>query len=290
MPTSTELKAIKRVMFDCAEAASAILLRHFGKITSVVKKGEVDLVTVADKESEKAIIRRIQSAFPDHAILGEESGSVAPEKTKTPKGKGKRSSTPEYSWMVDPLDGTMNFAHNNPIFSVSIAVLRKGRAIMGLVAEPIRGEWFFAERGKGAYVYTRRADGGFQRKRIRVSSVRKLDEALIYTGFPHNRREIADALARVLQALLMCTHGVSRQGSAAIDLCFVAAGRCEAFYEPQLQQWDVAAGALIVEEAGGYVTDYKGKRMVTPGTRIVATNKHIHRQLLRAIEKHWNEG
>jgi len=195
----------------------------------------------------------------------------------------------------------MNFAHGNPVFTVSIALLRGGRPIMGLVADPMRGEWYFAERGKGAWLYTRRGDagvagsgargggGGFGRKRIHVSSVRKLGESLIYTGFPHNRREIAAQLAQTLQALLMCTHGVSRQGSAALDLCFVASGRCEAFYEPKLEPWDLAAGALIVEEAGGRCTDYAGRRMITPGTRIVATNGRIHGALLRVILENWTE-
>jgi len=328
MPSSVGMKTI---MFQCAEAASAILLRHFGKIESVVKKGEVDLVTVADKEAEKAIIRRIQVAFPGHAIQGEESGNISPEQEKA-KSPGRRASRqfaprpsaprpsvsrpsvsrpsvsrpsvsrpPEYCWLIDPLDGTMNFAHGNPLFTVSIALLRCGRPIMGLVADPMRGEWHFAERGKGAWLYTRRggagvagsgarnAGGCFRRKRIHVSKVRKLGESLIYTGFPHNRREIAAQLAQTLQALLMCTHGVSRQGSAALDLCFVASGRCEAFYEPKLEPWDLAAGVLIVEEAGGRCTDYAGRRMVTPGTRIVATNGHIHRALLRVIRGNWTE-
>lgn len=327
MPNSVGMKTI---MFQCAEAASAILLRHFGKIESVVKKGEVDLVTVADKEAEKAIIRRIQSAFPDHAIQGEESGNISPEQEKA-KSPGRRASRqfalrppaphlsisrpcaprtpaphpsvsrpPEYCWLIDPLDGTMNFAHGNPVFTISIALLRCGRPIMGLVADPMRGEWYFAERGKGAWLYTRpgggkpqtgtrRLGGGFRRKRIRVSKVRKLGESLIYTGFPHNRREIAAQLAQTLQALLMCTHGVSRQGSAALDLCFVASGRCEAFYEPKLEPWDLAAGVLIVEEAGGRCSDYAGRRIVTPGTRIVATNGRIHGALLRVIRENWTE-
>jgi myo-inositol-1(or 4)-monophosphatase len=324
---------MKTIMFQCAEAASAILLRHFGKIESVVKKGEVDLVTVADKEAEKAIIRRIQIAFPGHAIQGEESGSISPEQEKTkspgrrasrqfaprppaPRPSGPRPSVscesaprpsvsrpPEYCWLIDPLDGTMNFAHGNPLFTVSIALLRCGRPIMGLVADPMRGEWYFAERGKGAWLYMRRGDagvagsgarrggggGGFGRKRIHVSKVRKLGESLIYTGFPHNRREIAAQLAQTLQALLMCTHGVSRQGSAALDLCFVASGRCEAFYEPKLEPWDLAAGTLIVEEAGGRCTDYAGRRMITPGTRIVASNGRIHGALLRVIRENWTE-
>ena len=313
MPNSVGMKTI---MFQCAEAASAILLKHFGKIESVVKKGEVDLVTIADKEAEKAIIRRIQIAFPDHAIQGEESGNISPEqkKAKSPGRRASRQFAPrpsaprpsvsrptEYCWLIDPLDGTMNFAHGNPLFTVSIALLRRGRAIMGLVADPMRGEWYFAERGRGAWLYTRRggagvagsgarnAGGCFRRKRMHVSKVRKLGESLIYTGFPHNRREIAAQLAQTLQALLMCTHGVSRQGSAALDLCFVAAGRCEAFYEPKLEPWDLAAGALIVEEAGGRCTDYAGRRMVTPGTRIVATNGHIHRALLRVIQENWTD-
>jgi myo-inositol-1(or 4)-monophosphatase len=353
MPNSVGMKTI---MFQCAEAASAILLKHFGKIESVVKKGEVDLVTVADKEAEKAIIRRIQIAFPSHAIQGEESGNISPEQEKA-KSPGKRASRqfapgppalrpsvsrpsvsrpcaprppaprpsvsrpPEYCWLIDPLDGTMNFAHGNPVFTVSIALLRGGRPIMGLVADPMRGEWYFAERGKGAWLYTRRGGAGlagsgargggvadlfricdspagsgarggggrFRRRRIRVSSVRRLGESLIYTGFPHNRREIAAQLAQTLQALLMCTHGVSRQGSAALDLCFVASGRCEAFYEPKLEPWDLAAGALIVEEAGGRCTDYAGRRMITPGTRIVATNGHIHGALLRVIRENWTD-
>lgn len=278
-------KEMKRVMFQAGEDAKKILLRYFGKIDSVVKKGVVDLVTVADKKAEEAIIRRVQGAFPDHDILGEESGAVG-----AASGGGRAGKAAEYCWVVDPLDGTTNFAHANPYFSVSIGLTQKGETVMGLVVDVTREEWFFAERGGGAFLYKNRLDGTFERrKRIRVSKVKKLEDSLIFTGFPHCRREYADRLLDVVEALLMRTHGVIRMGSAAIDLCSVACGRTEAFYEPSLNPWDMAAGNLIVEEAGGRATDYAGNRLKKPGRHVVATNGHIHRALLRVIHEKWGK-
>jgi myo-inositol-1(or 4)-monophosphatase len=269
---------LKKVMFAAAVEASQILLKHFGKIDKVIKKGETDLVTIADKQSEAVIIRCIRDAFPDHGILGEESGQV----------EGGEDS--DFCWVVDPLDGTTNFAHSVPIFSISIAVTYKGKIQMGLVADVPRGEWYFAQLGGGAFVYKRQDNKFAPAKRIQVSQAKTLGDSLIITGFPHSRREHADKLLRGLRAMFMTSRGILRLGSAAIDLCWVACGRGDAFYEPHLQPWDIAAGALIVREAGGKATEFDGKTIENPGHNVMATNGFIHKELLREVCGAWDEG
>jgi myo-inositol-1(or 4)-monophosphatase len=257
--------ALKKTLFESAQAACSVLVHHYGNIEQVKHKGEIDLVTRADRESEEAVLRCIRKAFPDHAILAEESGET----------EGDDS---EYRWVIDPLDGTTNYAHGNPIFSVSLAVQHQGETIMGLVVAPVANEWFFAHRGHG---------GLLNGKPLRVSKRPTLAESLLLTGFPHDRRKDIDHFMRILGSLLMRSHGVLRLGSAALDLCYVAAGRGEAFWEEHLSPWDVAAGNLIVEEAGGRCTDFDGHRSTIFDRAFIASNGAIHDELRQAIVEHW---
>jgi len=258
-------RELRRVMFDAARAACKVAMRHFGRVRSIERKDDaVSLVTAADREADRAIVREIRRAFPDHAILAEESGE-----------SGGRS---EYLWVIDPIDGTTNFAHGVPIFAVSIALQRDDETVMGLVVDPTRDEWFFARRGGGA---------SLNRRRLCVSDTKRVADVLAATGFPHARRENVEHLLRIVGAGLMKAHGVIRLGAAALDLCYVAAGRVDAFWEERLSPWDVAAGVLIVEEAGGRCTGFDGKRSTIHDASVLASNGHVHRGLLRVIRDNW---
>jgi myo-inositol-1(or 4)-monophosphatase len=212
MATQRELK---QVMFEAGELAVEILLKHFGRIRAVDKKSDVDVVTEADRKSERAVMKRIRQAFPDHAILAEESG-------------GTRAPVAGYCWIIDPLDGTTNFAHGIPIFSVSIGLLLDGEPVQALVVDPTRGEWFYAKRGGGA---------SLNRKRIRVSGAKKLLDSLLLTGFPHDHRKNDRHFMDIIEACLGKARGGLRLGSAALDLCYVASGRAEAFWEEHSARW-----------------------------------------------------
>jgi len=231
-----------REILDTAEAAAreagGLLLGMVGSSLDVRRKGEVDLVTRADRASEERILERVRERFPDHAILAEESG-------RRPSTDGA-----PYLWVIDPLDGTTNFAHGLPIWSVSIGVLREGRPIVGVVHDPTRDECFTAVRGDGA-----RLNG----EPLRVSSAADLDEALLVTGFPYDIRTSPVNNLDHFERFMLRARAVRRLGSAALDLCYVAAGRFDAFWELKLHPWDVAAGALLVEEAGGRVTRFDGE-------------------------------
>ncbi|MBN1867317.1 inositol monophosphatase [Candidatus Sumerlaeota bacterium] len=260
-------RELKRVILEAGETGRRVLQRHLGRVTAVAKRIEIDLVTVADKKAERAIVRCIRRAFPDHAILAEESGAT----------EGADS---DYRWVIDPLDGTTNFAHTVPIFSTTLAVQFRGETLMGLVVDVTRDEWFFAQRGGGAFLNGRR---------IHVSSQRKLAQSVLATGFPHSRRRNVDHFMKMVGEFLMRSHGVLRLGAASIDLAWVACGRMEGFWEEHLQPWDVAAGILLVEEAGGRSTNFKGRRSSIFDSDFAASNGSIHRELLRTIESSWTE-
>ncbi len=249
-----------RVAVEAALEAGRILRWHFQANVEIRYKGEIDLVTEADVASERALLSRIQSAFPDHAVLAEESGGI------------DRASP--WLWVVDPLDGTTNFAHGFPVFSVSIALLHEGQRALGVVYDVMRDELFTARRGEGAFLNGRP---------IRVSRTPRLAEALLVTGFPYDRHESPLDNTREFRALLRRCHGVLRVGSAALDLASVAAGRLDGYWEFRLSPWDLAAGALLVEEAGGHVTTPHGDPLPPLGTDIVATNGQIHTELLEAL-------
>ena len=241
-----------------------ILPKNLTKKKSVEYKGAINLLTETDTYVEKTIIRLIKKEFPRHAILAEESGASS-QREKA-----------DFTWIIDPIDGTTNFYHSFPHVATSIAIEKEGCIVMGGILDPIRDELFFAERGKGAFL---------NRKRIRVSSTQKLKNALLVTGFPYDRRKHADYYLSFFKAFMMRCHGIRRVGTAALDFCYVAAGRIDGFWEYKLKPWDVAAGKLIVEEAGGKVTDFNGKTFDIYGTETCASNSLIHREMKRVLQK-----
>jgi myo-inositol-1(or 4)-monophosphatase len=239
-----------------ARDAGALLARYFERRVPVERKGEYDLVTEADRASEALVVERLRSHFPSHAILAEEGGGV--------------ESASEYRWYVDPLDGTTNFAHSYPVYAVSMGLERGGEAIAGVVYDPVRDEMFAAERGGGAYLNNRR---------MRVSGTRRLGDALLSTGFPNLKRSGSYNI-HFYHQLAMATHGVRRSGSAAIDLAYVACGRLDGFWEFGLAPWDMAAGRLIVAEAGGRYSDMDGGPHHLLSPHLMADNGRIHDELL----------
>jgi myo-inositol-1(or 4)-monophosphatase len=243
-----------------ARKAGALLLPYFERRVRVEYKGEVDLVTEADRASERLILDELRKHFPHHAVVAEESGSHA-------GGSG-------YCWYVDPLDGTTNFAHGFPIFAVSIALEHDGEVMVGVVFDPTRDEMFAASRGQGA-----RCNG----EPIRVSRVARLEEALVATGFPSRKRH-KNPNIHFYHQMNMRTHGVRRPGAAAVDLAYVACGRLDSFWEFHLHPWDVAAGKLLVAEAGGVVTDTDGGAHRLDSTSVLATNELLHGQMLAAFQ------
>ena len=249
---------------DAALAAGRIQRSFFRQNPSVEKKGPIDLVTAADLAAERAFRELIARRFPSHDVLGEEGGA------RQPRRAGARC-----RWIIDPLDGTTNFAHGLAIFCVSIALEIDGEIAIGVVYDPMAEELFSAERGQGA-----RLNG----RPIAVSTCGALVDSLLCTGFPYAVREHPGRQVDVFRAFLGEARAVRRLGSAALDLCYVAAGRLEAFWEKQLHPWDMAAGALIVSEAGGRVSRYDAAPLDLFGGELVASNGRVHDAMLRVIE------
>ncbi len=242
---------------EIAREAGALLANYFERRVAFELKGEFDLVTEADRASEKLVVERLRSHFPAHTIVAEEGG-------------GHQSSS-EYRWFVDPLDGTTNFAHGFPMFNVTLGLERAGELIAGVIYDPIRQEMFSAERGAGAYLNNRR---------IRVSNAKKLSDSLASTGFPSRKRH-HNVNIHFYYQLAMASHGVRRTGSAAIDLAYVASGRLDFFWEFGLKPWDQAAGVLLVREAGGTVSDMVGGgHSVTASEHVLADNTHLHQEVV----------
>ena len=242
--------------------AGAAQLKHFfnGKFTISNKEGINNLVTEADHAAEKAIIEAIKKDFPDHFILSEETGEIPSES--------------EYKWIIDPIDGTVNFTNGIPICCVSIGLEKDGDMIMGAVYNPIMEEFYFAEKDQGAFLND---------KKITVSTKTALIKSCLVTGFPYTYLDTPNGPLEVFEKLIRKGIPVRRLGSAAIDLCWFAAGRFDGFYEHELQAWDSAAGFLIVEEAGGKVTDFKGDRYSPHQPHIIATNGKIHDDLVKMV-------
>ena len=256
-----ELDRIKRVGVAAAYKGAAVLRAYFGNLDRVEKKGAIDLVTEADTESEAEIISTIRADFPDHEILAEESGL----------NKG----ISEYRWIIDPLDGTTNFAHQLPIFAISIAFAIRDEIVAGIVLNPTDGELFTAIRHQGAELNGRS---------ISVSASPKVSESLLVTGFPYNVWELFDPIIARYGRCLRAARGIRRLGSAALDLCFIACGRFDGFWEQNLKPWDSAAGYLIAEEAGASVTDFSNQPFSVNKKEILATNGHIHAEMLSLLE------
>jgi myo-inositol-1(or 4)-monophosphatase len=233
-----------------------------GKDKKVELKGEINLVTDVDKRCEERIVEIIKEVFPEHNILTEE--------TPMPEGPSP------YRWIIDPLDGTTNYAHGYPCFCTSVALEREGKIIVGAIYDPILDELFTARQGKGAFL---------NGKRIAVSTTERLTEALICTGFPYDLRESPENNINHFNNFIMEAQAVRRDGSAALDLCYVAAGRFDGFWELKLHPWDIAAGTLFVEEAGGVVTNFSGGPLDIYGQETLATNGRIHEEMMGVLER-----
>lgn len=247
-----------------AREAGQILLDKYGRKINISKKGDINLVTEADLASEKLIIERIKSYHPRHAILAEESGE-----TVVIGGDSK------WKWIIDPLDGTTNFAHGYPCFCVTLALEHDGKIVIGVTYDPTRDELFAAEKGMGATM---------NGKKIRVSETENLSEALIVTGFPYNFKERKN-FAHHLTQFLLNSRGVRRDGSAAIDMAYVACGRYDGFWEEGLNPWDVAAGLLLISEAGGRVSYYDDSPFSIYQPPILASNGLIHGEMVEVLKQ-----
>jgi myo-inositol-1(or 4)-monophosphatase len=245
---------------DLARAAGDVLNYYADRDKLIEFKGRGNLVTIADKKSEELIIGGILSRYPSHSILAEESGATQPGAS--------------IQWIIDPLDGTTNFAHGYPFYCVSIGVEEHGQPLCGAVYDPVREEMFTAARGAGAY-----CNGS----RLKVSDVDRLSAGLLITGFPYNFRERLDTVLGQFGKFLAASQAVRRGGSAALDLCYVAAGKLDGFWELYLQPWDTAAGRVILEEAGGRVTNFKGEPFAVHMKEILGSNGRIHDEMIAVL-------
>lgn len=254
--------SIERSLLGAAEAGVKILKKHHGAIGKIDKKGAVNLVTVADREAEAKVLRYLKSRHPDHTFIAEESWD------------GKETGSSGYSWILDPLDGTTNYAHGLDHYAFSLAVALDGDPVAGIVVDPSRDHVYTAFKGRGAFL---------GRKRLRVSSVRRLADSLLVTGFPYDRRRHLPELMAVYAAFLKRTHDVRRFGVAALDLALVASGQFDGYYEPSLYAWDIAAGMLLVSEAGGKLSDYEGNPLHPFSVSLVAAPPVLHRSILRVV-------
>ena len=254
---------ILNIAIHAARQASRVLLRYIDQLDrlKVSEKTPNDFVTQVDQEAEAIIIEHIRKAYPNHAILAEESGS-------------HKNDRAEYTWIIDPLDGTNNYIHGFSHFAISIAVMKKDQVELGVIYDPIRQEEFSATRGQGAYV---------NNHRMRVSKVTELKEALIGTGFPFRDKEKAASYFKTFRSVFTDCLDIRRTGSAALDLAYVAAGRLDGFWESDLKSWDIAAGALMIQEAGGKITDFTGGDQYFKTGNTLAGNFKIHELLLQKM-------
>ncbi len=256
------LEVLLEVAVRAARESGAIQRKWLEKDKKVELKGEINLVTEVDKRCEQRIVEIIRKAFPGHTILTEET--PMPELPSP------------YRWIVDPLDGTTNYAHGYPCFCTSVALELEGEVVLGAVYDLMLDELFTAQQGKGAFL---------NGERISVSMTTRLTEALISTGFPYDLRESPENNLNHFNNFTMEAQAIRRDGSAALDLCYVAMGRFDGFWELKLQPWDVAAGKLIVEEAGGAVTDFRGRPLDLSGQEVLATNGRIHAEMIRVLQR-----
>ena len=255
---------MKRTAIKAAKEAAKIILHYYSEnVNAISKTNTCDLVTKADIESENKIISIIKNKFPNHSILTEESGEEIHKS--------------DYCWVIDPLDGTNNFYHKFPMFCVSIALYKKGKPLIGVVFDPLKKEFFYAEKNEGAYLND---------KKINVSSVRSLNKALLVLGFYYERGLLMrKSLGQMKKFFYENVHGIRRTGSAALDLCYTACGRFDGYWELTLNPWDYAAGSLILTEAGGRITDVQGKRYHLKMENVAASNGKIHKHMIKILNE-----
>ena len=252
---------------EAAQRAGRFLKENIGNAQEIIFKGSVDLVTNLDNQSQNMIFQYLSDSFPDHDFLAEEGLS--------------EQSGAEFRWIIDPLDGTTNYAHKFPVFTVSIALERKSEVVLGVIYDPMRDEMFTALKGEGAFLNERK---------IKVSSVDDLDKSLVATGFPYDLRVSDVNNINHFSNFATRVQAVRRCGSAAMDLCYVACGRFDGFWELKLQPWDMAAGALIVEEAGGQTSDFLGEEFSIFSAEILASNGLIHAQMIDVLQLEKKQG
>jgi myo-inositol-1(or 4)-monophosphatase len=256
-----DLAPCQQVAVRAAYRAAEKLMSKFGKISQVRKKDAVEIVTEADTESEREIISVIRASYPEHGILCEESGLS--------------DGGDDFRWVIDPLDGTVNFAHQVPIFCISIALTHQGEIVLGVVLNPVDGELYTALRGQGAFL---------NNHPIRVSEVSAVADSLLVTGFPYHLGEELEAIMTRWNSCLHACQDVRRLGSAALDICYVACGRFEAFWEQLLKPWDTAAGALIAAESGAAVTTFSNQPFTLDDREILVTNGHIQEEMIELLK------
>jgi len=261
-------KNMLNLAIKAAQAASEIIMENFGKIDrrDIVEKGKNDFLTFVDETSEQKIIEMIRASYPNHAILAEESGL------------NKKQS--EYEWIIDPLDGTKNYISGIPLFAISIALRIKGQIKLGVVLDPVRRDLFYAKKGEGAFLND---------DKIQVSARSDMSECLIATGFPFKKKQFLPEYLACFNDIFFQSSGARRMGAAAIDLAYIAAGKFDAFWEIGLSPWDIAAGSLLIEEAGGKLSDFWGNNQYLQNGHIVASNGLIHDHLQKTIQNHFPE-
>ncbi|MCW9003414.1 MAG: inositol monophosphatase [Rhodospirillales bacterium] len=254
--------ALINVMVAAASKAGRALVRDFGEVEQlqVSKKGPADFVSIADTKAEKILFQELQKARPEFGFLMEEQGVI--------EGDG------EHCWIIDPLDGTSNFLHGIPHFAISIALEKAGELVAGVIYAPIQDEMFWAEKGQGAFLNGRR---------LRVSGRNDMAESLFATGVPFLGRPDHELFLKQLAGIMAVTAGVRRFGSAALDLAYVAAGRFDGFWETGIKPWDMAAGIVLVREAGGFVSDISGKKAMLDTGSVICANEHLIRPLSKVV-------
>lgn len=250
------------VAVEAARLGGEVLREQYGKTKTIEYKGEIDIVTEVDKKSERLIVELLSTRFPQHSILAEE---------------GSNSTKPsDYKWVLDPLDGTSNYAHDYPFFCVSLGLEKAGEIIVGVVYHPIFEELFVAEKGGGAFL---------NGERIYVSKVSRLKQALLSTGFPYDILEDPNEALQYFAGFVHTAQAVRRDGSAALDLCYLAMGRFDGFWELRLKPWDTAAGSLIVKEAGGRITNFNGERYSIYDEHVIASNGLLHDEMQNVVNR-----
>jgi len=253
------------VMIKACTKASKVLIRDFGEIEKlqVSLKGPGDFVTASDKRAEKILIEELLKARPNYSILSEEIGKIENDK--------------EFRWIIDPIDGTLNFLHGIPHFAISIALEKQGEIISGLVFDPIKNELFSAEKGNGSYL---------NNQRMRVSGRTKLKEAIVFTGGPRFTSKDRNKMFKEYETISNAVMApVRKLGSAALDMSYVAAGRCDAFWHRNLNYWDFAAGIILINEAGGFVSDYQGSKNYVKNKTLIATNAKINKEMIKILKE-----